>query len=129
VFGRAGELFAGVDASFRSSFSSSPSYSRYLVAGGYGLLNARAGFRSADGWSITLWARNLTGSNYFEFLTAAPGNSGLYVGLPGDPRTFGLTLKRTFKKVDRDRDPKAPGSKSSGPRASGNDRRPTVQGF
>jgi iron complex outermembrane receptor protein len=43
-----------------------------------------------------LWARNLANSNYFEFLSAAPGNSGLYVGLPGDRRTFGVTLRRTF---------------------------------
>jgi iron complex outermembrane recepter protein len=96
-FGRSGEAFAAADISFRSNFSSSPSYSRYLVADGYALVNPRMGFRSPrDKWSVTIWARNLTGSNYFELLSAAPGNSGLYVGLPSDRRTFGITLRRTF---------------------------------
>ena len=42
-FGRAGEFFAAVDASYRSSFSSSATYSQYLVVPGYSLLNARVG--------------------------------------------------------------------------------------
>ncbi len=96
VMGRYGHFFVGVDASFRSNFSSSPSYSKYLVANGYALLNPRVGFRSNEKWSLTLWARNLTGSNYYELMSVAPGNSGLYVGLPGDRRTFGLTLRKTF---------------------------------
>jgi iron complex outermembrane receptor protein len=93
LMGQAGQIFGGIDTSYRSSFSSSPSASKYLVVPGYGLLNARVGFRWSDGWSISLWSRNLLDTNYFEFMTAAPGNSGLYVGLPGDPRTVGLTVR------------------------------------
>ncbi len=62
----------------------------------YFLVNAQVGFRGADGWSAFLWGRNLLDEEYFELLSAAPGNSGLYVGLPGDPRTFGVTLRRTL---------------------------------
>ena len=98
LFGRAGELFGAVDGSYRSRFSSSPSASKYLVVGGYGLLNARVGFRWTDGWTIQVWSRNLLDAEYFEFLTAQPGNSGLYVGLPGDPRTIGVTLKLALRK-------------------------------
>jgi iron complex outermembrane receptor protein len=97
VFGQAGELFGAVDTSYRSEFSSSPSASRYLVVDGYGLVNARVGFRGRDGWSVFLWSRNLLDTEYFEFLTAAPGNSGLYVGLPGDPRTVGLTVRMSLE--------------------------------
>ena len=43
-------------------------------------------------------ARNLANTHYFEFLNAAPGGSGLIVGLPGDPRTFGVTLRKAFAK-------------------------------
>jgi iron complex outermembrane receptor protein len=64
-----------------------------MTVDGYGLINARVGFRWHDGWSLFLWSRNLLDKEYFEFLTAQPGNSGLIVGLPGDPRTVGLTLK------------------------------------
>jgi iron complex outermembrane recepter protein len=63
----------------------------------YTLANARAGFRWNDGWSITVWARNLFDTNYYEQLTAAPGNSGLYVGQVGDKRTVGVTLRFGFK--------------------------------
>jgi iron complex outermembrane receptor protein len=97
VLGQAGQLFGGIDASYRSAFSSSASASRYLVVDGYTLLNARAGFRWANGWSLSLWARNLLDANYFELLSAAPGNSGLYVGQPGDTRTVGVTLRMAVK--------------------------------
>ncbi|MEQ1885216.1 MAG: TonB-dependent receptor [Bryobacteraceae bacterium] len=91
-----GEFFARIDASYRSKFSSSPSFSRYLVVDSYALLNPRVGFRTPDGWAFSIWARNLGNTNYYELLSAAPGNSGLIAGLPGDPRTFGVTLSRSF---------------------------------
>jgi iron complex outermembrane receptor protein len=93
LFGRSGDFFGALDASYRSSFSSSASASRYLVVEGYSLLNARVGFRWTDGWTVSLWSRNLLGRDYFELLTAAPGNTGLYVGQPGDGRTVGVTLR------------------------------------
>jgi iron complex outermembrane receptor protein len=93
LFGSPGQYFSGFDASYRSDFSSSASASQYLVVNGYSLLNVRAGFRWADGWSLSVWSRNLLDTNYQELLSAAPGNSGLYVGQPGDHRTVGLTLR------------------------------------
>ena len=41
--------------------------------------------------------RNLLDKDYFELLSAAPGGSGLYVGLPGEPRTVGVTLWMAFR--------------------------------
>ena len=93
LLGHAGQVFGAIDASYRSSFSSSATYSSYLVVPGYGLLNARVGFRAARGWTVSLWSRNLLDKDYFELLTAAPGNTGLFVGQPGDPRTVGLSLR------------------------------------
>jgi iron complex outermembrane receptor protein len=97
LFGQAGQIFGAIDTGYRSSFSSSASYSRYLVVDGYALINARIGFRATDGWTVFLWARNLLDKDYFELLTAAPGNTGLYVGQPGDGRTVGLTLRLSLK--------------------------------
>jgi len=93
IFGRTGRLFTAVDASYRSWFSSSATFSRYLIVDGYALLNARVGFQLTNGWAVTLWSRNLFDKNYFELLTAAPGNTGLFVGQPGDPRTIGLSVR------------------------------------
>ena len=98
LFGRAGQVFGAADASYRSSFSSNASYSRYLIVAGYSLVNVRLGFRAANGWSVFLWSRNLLNKEYFELLTATPGNTGLYVGQPGDGRTVGLTLRLALKK-------------------------------
>ena len=96
-FGRTGQFFGAFDASYRSSFSSSASASTYLVVDGYSLLNGRVGFRASNGWTLSLWARNLLNRDYLDLLSAAPGNSGLYVGQPGDPRTFGITLRVSLK--------------------------------
>jgi iron complex outermembrane recepter protein len=97
VYGRSGEYFAALDASYRSSFSSSATYSQYMIVPAYTLVNARVGFRVANGWTLSVWARNLFNTTYFDLLTAAPGNTGLIVGQPGDPRTAGLTLRFSVK--------------------------------
>ena len=90
-----GRFFIASDVSYRSEYSSNPTPSRILVIDGYTLVNARVGFRS-EKFSIFAWSRNLGGTNYFEQLQAAAGNSGLYAGVLGDPRTYGATLRFTF---------------------------------
>ncbi|MBY0447808.1 MAG: TonB-dependent receptor, partial [Hyphomonadaceae bacterium] len=96
AFSRSLTAYFGVDASYRSEFSSSPTPSRFLNVDGYTLLNLRAGLRAPNGVEIFGWVRNVTQTEYFDFLSAAPGGSGLFVGQVGDPRTFGLTLRGAF---------------------------------
>lgn len=91
--GQAGEVFGGIDTYYRSDFSSSPSPSNYLNIDGYFLLNARVGFRANGGLSVFVWSRNILDQNYFEQLLPMSGGSGMYAGVLGDPRTFGLTLR------------------------------------
>ncbi|SEK40296.1 TonB-dependent receptor [Parapedobacter koreensis] len=94
--GQDGQFFLGVDGFYRSSFSSNPSPSRYLVVDAYTLLNARIGFRATEGVTLFLWARNLFDTNYFEQLLPGAGNAGHYAGVLGDPRTYGVTLRYAF---------------------------------
>ena len=91
-----GKLFLAFDSFFRSEFSSSPSPSQFLNIEGYGLLNARVGFRANTGVSVLVWARNLLDKDYFEQLLPAAGNSGHYAAVLGDPGTYGITLKYAF---------------------------------
>jgi iron complex outermembrane receptor protein len=98
LFSQSGELFAAVDTSYRSEFSSSATPSLYLNVPGYGLANLRAGYRWGQGWMLSVWCRNVTDRNYYELLSAQPGNSGLYVGMPGDPRTYGVTLRMAVRR-------------------------------
>jgi iron complex outermembrane receptor protein len=97
LLGKSGEFFGAVDSSYRSNFSSSASASQFMVIEGYSLINARLGVRWSDGWTLSLWSRNLLNENYYEMLSPAPGNSGLIAGLPGDPRTFGITLRMALR--------------------------------
>jgi len=92
---REGRYFIAGDASYRSGYSSNATPSRVLNVDGYSLLNARLGFRS-DKFSIFVWGRNIGNTNYYEQLQAAAGNSGLYAGVLGDPRTYGATLRYSF---------------------------------
>lgn len=91
-----GDAYVGIDGSFRSDFSSSPTPSRVLNVEGYVLTNFRAGYRASGGWEVFGWVRNAFDTEYFDFLTAAPGSTGLVVGQLGDPRTWGVTASVRF---------------------------------
>src|SRR5690606_32132523 len=60
-----GRYFIASDVYARSAFSSNPSPSQYLNVAGYALLNARIGFKAAEGLSFSIWARNVLDKNYF----------------------------------------------------------------
>ena len=96
ILGQTGEFYVAVDSYARSSFSSSPSPSKYLNVDGYSLLNARFGFRAAKGVSISIWGRNVLDQNYFEQLLPAGGNAGQYAAVLGDQRTYGITLRHSL---------------------------------
>jgi iron complex outermembrane receptor protein len=95
VDGAGGEIYIGYDGNFRSRFSSNPSPSAYTWIEGYSLSNVRAGYRKDD-FNVFGWVRNVFDQNYFELLSTQSGNTGLIVGQPGDPRTYGLTVSKRF---------------------------------
>ncbi|MDR7132531.1 iron complex outermembrane receptor protein [Algoriphagus sp. 4150] len=95
-FGNNGSFFIASDVFFRSEFSSSPSPSEFLNIQGYGLVNARTGFRVKQGFSAFIWARNLLNQDYYEQLLPAAGNAGHYAAVLGDPATYGVTLRYAF---------------------------------
>jgi iron complex outermembrane receptor protein len=65
------------------------------VIDGYSVVNVSSGFRQGR-WEVALFVRNLFERNYMQNLTVQAGNSGLIVGTPGDPRTYGLTVRAKF---------------------------------
>ncbi len=95
LLAREGQVYLGVDGNYRSRFSSNPSPSAYTWIEGYALFNLRAGFRTDD-FDIYAWVRNAFDEEYFELLQVAPSNVGLIAGQPGDPRTWGGTLRLSF---------------------------------
>jgi iron complex outermembrane receptor protein len=95
VGGAGAEVYLGYDGNYRSRFSSNPSPSAYTNINGYSLSNVRAGYRKDD-FNVFGWVRNVFDQNYFELLSTQSGSTGLIVGQPGDPRTYGLTISKSF---------------------------------
>lgn len=91
----AGEAYLGYDGSYRTRFSSNPSPSAYTWIDGYALSNFRLGYRE-DAFNIFAWVRNAFDAEYFELLSVQSGSTGLIVGQPADPRTYGLTVSASF---------------------------------
>jgi iron complex outermembrane receptor protein len=96
LFGQDGQVYLGFDGTWRSRFSSNPSRSAYTDIQGYALANLRLGYRTDHGWDVTLWVRNAFDADYYEVLATQSGSTGLVVGQPGDPRTWGLTVRTEF---------------------------------
>ena len=90
-----GHVYLGYDGSYRSKFSSNPSRSLYTDINGYSLSNFRLGFRK-DKWNLYGWVHNAFDQHYFELLSTQSGSTGLIVGQPGDPRTYGGTFRISF---------------------------------
>jgi iron complex outermembrane recepter protein len=90
-----GFAYIGYEGSWRSRFSSNPSPSAYTWIEGYSISNLRVGWRRDD-LNIYGWVRNLLDKDYFELLSVQSGSTGLIVGQPGDPRTYGLTISKSF---------------------------------
>ncbi|MBJ6121218.1 TonB-dependent receptor [Sphingomonas mollis] len=96
VAGVDGQFYLGYDGSYRSKFSSNPSRSLYTDINGYALSNFRLGFKAEKSWNAFLWLRNAFDQNYYDVLATQSGSTGLVVGQPGDPRTYGLTVSASF---------------------------------
>ncbi|HEX7783333.1 MAG TPA: TonB-dependent receptor [Sphingobium sp.] len=95
LLAKEGQAYLGVDGNYRSEWNSNASPSIYTEVKGYALTNFRAGFRG-DGFDVFGWVRNAFDVNYMDNLQVAPGNVGLIAGMPGDPRTWGMTIKGSF---------------------------------
>ena len=94
--GLPGDFYLGYDGSYRSKFSSNPSRSLYTDVAGYSLSNIRVGYREGSRMNLFAWVRNVFDKNYFDLLATQSGSTGLIVGQPGDPRTYGVTVSRSF---------------------------------
>ena len=91
-----GQGFLQAEISSRSKTYGESSDSKYAIIDGYTVVHASVGFRQQGPWEVFFWARNLLDKNYMQNLTVQAGNSGLILGTPSDPRTYGLTVRARF---------------------------------
>ena len=94
--GVSGTFYLGYDGSYRSRFSANPSPSLYTYIDGYALSNFRLGYKTGNRWNVFAWVRNAFDEDYYELLALQSGSTGLVVGQPGDPRTYGVTVSTRF---------------------------------
>jgi len=86
--------YVGLDYTYKSSLYSVATDSIYSYLPALSLLNVRGGVRSPEGkWDLYMWAKNVTNKFYYNFIAAGVGNTGALDAAPGDPRTFGVTLR------------------------------------
>jgi iron complex outermembrane receptor protein len=69
---------------------------------GYAVLNASLTYYlPGDRWSVALWGRNLSdkivyGTTFERPGIGVPGAPDLFYTIPGDPRTYGVSLRVKF---------------------------------
>ncbi len=59
-------------------------------------VNASLGISTPYKFDIQLWVRNLTNDNYLLSAFQTVIQSGSFSGYPNEPRTYGVTLRKTF---------------------------------
>ncbi|MEM9963929.1 MAG: TonB-dependent receptor [Asticcacaulis sp.] len=91
-----GSAYFSGDVSYRSSWNSDASVSKYAEIDASTLVNLRLGFRAASGTDVFVWVRNAFDEQYLQFTSVQAGNSGAIYGQPGDPRTIGVTVRKAF---------------------------------
>jgi iron complex outermembrane recepter protein len=78
--------------SWKSETYLAPSGSSYGLIDGYSIANFRVGAKIGERYDVSAWVNNAFESEYFvNQITAQVG--GAVRGSPGDPRTFGASLK------------------------------------
>jgi len=60
------------------------------------LVNASVGIMTKNEILVSVWARNLFENEFLVGASPAPIQEGNYNGIPNQPRTFGITVKKKF---------------------------------
>lgn len=94
-----GESLTGVayaDARYSSDFFTG-GFDPNRVQDSFTTANVRFSLRAADeAWQLDVFARNVFDQEYYRRVIPATFQSGSYSAFLGDPRTYGVTLRRNF---------------------------------
>jgi iron complex outermembrane receptor protein len=61
-----------------------------------GSLNLSAGMNTQNGLNLSIWARNVTNDEYMTSGFPTPAQTGSFNIYPNQPRTFGITARKSF---------------------------------
>ncbi len=89
-----GQVHFNADYSHRSKFFTTYNLAADSLAPGYGIVNARIGYRTADEkFDLSLFARNLFDKTYISIINPSAFNTGASTATLGDPAIYGVTLQ------------------------------------
>jgi len=91
--------YLGGNVAYRGRYNGYITNSVYSEMGNYTLVNFNSGLRFPQSdWEVSFWIKNAFDKHYAT-VSASGGSSqyyGAYFASVGDPRTFGLTLRKSF---------------------------------
>ncbi len=86
--------FVHADARYQSAVMTERTLRAHSDQGAYTTADLRLGLGAPDeAWTLEAWSRNVTNARYFVSSIPATFQGGTLVGTPGEPRTYGLTLR------------------------------------
>lgn len=88
--------FVLAEFSYRSAAYFNQALDPNLRQKAYGLVNLRVGVLNRDGLKVEGWMRNVFDKDYVTFAFNSPLLSGGYAGFLGEPRTYGLRVRKEF---------------------------------
>lgn len=87
--------FTGADLTYRSKTTAFIGGSNLFEITDYGVLDLRAGIKSADDrWSVSIWGKNVTNSYYWDNVSFF---FDTVTRIPSRPATYGITLGTKFR--------------------------------
>jgi len=93
----AGKMSARFDGEYQSDIYTDPSNSQWSKVDARFLANAHISYTTANkDWQVKLEVQNLFNKYYFTTVSDVTGGLGVETGVPGLPRTFAVTIKKSF---------------------------------
>jgi outer membrane receptor protein involved in Fe transport len=87
--------FARADYDYESNAQIAENVAASVASREVGTLNASVGFKAA-GFDVLVWGRNLNDDKYLLSAFPSVAQAGSFSAYPNQPKTYGVTLRKTF---------------------------------
>jgi outer membrane receptor protein involved in Fe transport len=95
--GSSTSMFVRAEFSYQSDVMTDGNNDPLKVRDSFTNLNLRVGFNfESIATELTIWGRNVTDESFFETIFDVPVQAGKLNAYPHEPRTWGVTLRKSF---------------------------------
>jgi iron complex outermembrane recepter protein len=90
-------MSVGGNVRYTSSLNANTTLNANLVQPSYTVASARLSFNNpGKGWTISYFMRNVGNTFYASIKTPQPNQAGGFAAFPGEPRSYGIELRKSF---------------------------------